>query len=232
MNFDNAGYFRIYFSDYVFITINDTLITTWVIGAVLIALAIVVRMKIKKFKEVPETKFQNIVEAIVETFDNYVVGIMTRKYSQFGNWFFGVFMFLLLSNVVGITGLRNPTADLAVTFALAFSTVVLMQYIGIRYNGVRHFKDWMSPIFLFAPINIISDLTKSISLSLRLFINILSGLILMSLIYYLLPWFLSVALPIPFSLAFDIFFGILQAYIFVTLSMFFLMMKVPQEDLL
>ena len=230
MNFENSRYFRIYFSDYLFISINDTLVSTWAIGAALIVLAVIVRLKIKNFKEIPETKFQNIMEAIVEIFNNHVTGIMTKKYSQFGSWFFGVFMFLLLSNIIGITGLRNPTADLAVPFALALTTVFLMQYIGIKYNGVQHFKDWLSPIFLFAPLNILSDLVKSVSLSMRLFINILSGLILMHIIYYMLPWFASIGPPGLFSLFFDVAIGALQAYLFVTLSMFFLMMKVPKED--
>jgi len=227
---ENSGYLRFHFTENIFITINDTLITMWLIGAFLIMMAFVVRIKVKKFKEVPETKFQNIMEAIVEIFDNYVVSILTRKYRYLGSWFFGVFIFFLLSNLIGLTGLRNPTADLAVTFSMGFTTVVLMQYIGIRYNGKEHFKDWFRPIFIFAPLNIISDLTKSISLGMRLFVNILSGLILMSLIYFLLPWWASIAIPGALALFFEVFIGVLQAFIFITVSMFFLMMKAPQEN--
>lgn len=227
---ENSGYLRFHFTENIFITINDTLITMWLIGAFLIVVAIVVRIKAKKFKEVPETKFQNIMEAIVELFDNYVVSILTRKYRYLGSWFFGVFIFFLLSNLIGLTGLRNPTADLAVTFSMGFTTVVLMQYVGIKYNGTEHFKEWFRPIFLFAPLNIISDLTKSISLGMRLFVNILSGLILMSLIYFLLPWWASIAIPGALALFFEVFIGVLQAFIFITVSMFFLMMKAPQEN--
>jgi len=227
---ENSGYARLYFTDNVFITFNDTLISMWVIGIALIALAIVVRVKIKNFKDVPETKFQNIMEAIVEIFDNYVVSILTHKYRYIGAWFFGVFMFFLLSNLIGITGLRNPTADLAVTFSMGLTTVVLMQYIGFRYNGKEHVRDWFRPIFLFAPLNIISDLSRSISLGMRLFVNILSGLILMALIYFLLPPVLSIAIPGALALFFDVFIGVLQAFIFITVSMFFLMMKAPSEE--
>jgi F-type H+-transporting ATPase subunit a len=202
----------------------------WIIGAALIALAIVVRVKIKKFKEVPETKFQNIMEAIVENFDNYATSILTSKYKYFGTWFFGVFMFFLAANLIGITGLRNPTADLSVTFSMGLTTVVLMQFVGFRYNGIQHVKEWFKPIFFFAPIHIIADLSRAVSLGMRLFINILSGLILIALIYFLLPPFLSIAIPGALALFFDIFIGVLQAFIFVTVSMFFLMMKAPQED--
>jgi F-type H+-transporting ATPase subunit a len=105
-----------------------------------------------------------------------------------------------------------------------------MQFVGFRYNGFQHVKDWFKPIFFFAPINIIADLSRAVSLGMRLFINILSGLILLALIYFLLPPFLSIAIPGALSLFFDIFIGVLQAFIFVTVSMFFLMMKAPQED--
>ena len=227
---ENSGYARWHITDNVFITFNDTLISMWIVGIILIALAIVVRVKIKKFKDVPETKFQNIMEAIVEIFDNYVISILTQKYRYFGAWFFGVFMFFLLSNLIGLAGLRNPTADLAVTFSMGLTTVVLMQYVGIRYNGAEHFKDWLRPIFIFAPLNIISDLSRSISLGMRLFVNILSGLILMALIYFLLPPLASIAIPGALALYFEVFIGVLQAYIFITVSMFFLMMKAPAED--
>ena len=229
MNFDNLGFFRFYFTDSIFVTVNQTLISIWVIGAILIALAVIVRIKIKNFKPVPETKFQNIIEAIVEAFDNYSTGILTKEYSWLGNWFFGLFLFFLASNLSGITGLRPPTADLAVTFAMGFTTVMLMQFIGFRYNGLNHVKDWCQPIFLFAPLNIISDFTKSISLSMRLFGNMISGLILMGLVYGLLPWFLAIGFPAGLSLFFDIFIGLLQAYIFVTVSMFFIMTKAPEQ---
>ena len=227
---ENSGYARFYITDDIFITLNDTLIAMWLIGIFLIALAVIVRIKIKKFKEVPETKFQNMMEAIVEIFDNYATGILSVKYRFLGNWFFGIFMFFFLSNIIAVTGLRNPTADLAVTFSMGITTVVLMQYIGIRYNGARHFKEWLEPIFIFAPLNILSDLSKAISLGMRLFANILSGLILMGLIYFLLPWWASIAIPGGLSLFFDIFIGALQAYIFITVSMFLIMTKAPATD--
>ena len=230
MNFDNQGYFRIYFTEHIFITINQTLISTWIIGAILIALAIVVRVKIKNFKAVPETKFQNIMEAVVEMFDNYVVSIMTKRYSYFGNWFFGLFAFFLLANISGIAGMRPPTADLALTFSMGLATVVLMQIIGIKHRKWRHFTDYFKPFAPFAPLNVVSDLSRSISLGIRLFGNMLGGVVIMSLIYYLLPWFLTIGPPAVLAIYFEVFVGILHAIIFVTLSMYFMMMKAPVDE--
>jgi len=232
MNFDIQARWRLYITDNIWINITDTTISTWIVGAVLILLAVVVRVKLKKFKPVPETRFQNIIEALVEFFDNHVTTIMTKKYAHFGAWFFGLFLFLLLANISGIFGLRPPTADFATTFPLAFTTVILMQVIGIRYNMKKgeYVKEFFRPVFIFFPLNVASDISRSISLSLRLFGNMLGGLVLMGLIYGLFPRFVQIGVPGALSLYFDLFVGALHAFIFVTLSMYFLMMKVPETD--
>ncbi|MCL2236153.1 MAG: F0F1 ATP synthase subunit A [Defluviitaleaceae bacterium] len=232
MNFDIQEYSRIYITDNFWISINDTLIATWLIGAILIIFAIVARFKIKKFKDVPETRFQNVIEALVEAFDNMVTGVMTRKYSYFGAWFFGLIMFLMVSNISGIFGMRPPTADFATTFPIAFTTVILMQFMGIRHNMKKgeYVKEFFRPVFIFMPLNIVSDLSKSISLSLRLFGNMVGGLIVMGLIYGLFPFIGTIGIPGVLSLYFDIAVGALHAYIFVLLSMYFIMSKAPAQD--
>jgi len=232
MNFDIQENGRIYITDNFWISINDTLIATWLIGAILIAFAIVARIKIKKFKDVPETRFQNVIEALVEAFDNMVTGVMTKKYSYFGAWFFGLVLFLMVSNISGIFGMRPPTADFATTFPMALTTVILMQFMGIRHNMKKgeYVKEFFRPVFIFMPLNIVSDLSKSVSLSLRLFGNMVGGLIVMGLIYGLFPFIATIGIPGVLSLYFDIAVGALHAYIFVLLSMYFIMSKAPAED--
>ena len=230
MSFDNYGYLRIYFSDNLWITINDTIIGVWILGLVLITFAIIVRIKIKNFKEVPETGFQNIVELLVEFFNNLTEGIMSTKYKYFANWFFGVFMVLLFSNISGIFGLRPPSADLTFTFPIAFTTVVLMAFIGLRHNTKGYVKGLFAPVFIFFPMNVIGDVSKSVSLSVRLFANIFAGTVIMGLIYGLLPRIFTVLIPAGLSLYFDLFAGALHAYIFTILSMYFMMMKVPEPE--
>ncbi|MCL2169234.1 MAG: F0F1 ATP synthase subunit A [Defluviitaleaceae bacterium] len=234
MDFGIRAFHRWYITDYFFITITETVIAMWIIGALLIALAIIVRIKLKKFKDVPETRFQNIVETIVETFDNFVTNTMTPKYAHFGNYFFGLFAFILLSNLSGLFGLRPPTADFAMTYPLALTTVILVQFMGIRYNMKK--GEYLKEIFLrpvpiiFAPLNIIGEFSRSISLSLRLFGNIVGGLIVMSLIYSLFPWWLQLGPPGALAIYFEFIVGALHAFIFVMLSMLFMMMKAPQTD--
>jgi len=208
--------------------ITDTTISTWIIMGILITLGVFVRIKISKFKDVP-TGFQNVIEALVETFEGYLRSTIGDKLMFLGSWFFTVFLFILISNLSGLfPGMRPPTADWSMTVGLALVTFALIQFIGIRYRKSGYFKDlfaplpWWFPFPLFLPINVIGELAKPISISFRLFGNMLAGLIMMSLIYALFPVFAQFIIPIPLHGFFDIFSGVLQTYIFVTLSMSFI----------
>jgi len=210
------------------IWITDTMISTWIIMGVLIAFAVVVRIKVSKFKEVP-TGFQNAVEALVETFENYLRSTIGDKLMFLGHWFFTLFIFILLSNLSGLLpGMRTPTADWSMTFGLALVTFILIQAMGVKYRKAGYIKDlfaplpWWCPIPLFLPINVIGELARPISLSFRLFGNMLAGLIMMSLIYALFPVFVTFLVPSFLHAYFDLFSGVLQTYIFVTLSMTFI----------
>jgi len=208
--------------------ITDTTISTWIIMGVLILFALIVRIKVRKFKDVP-TGFQNAIEALVEVFDNYLRQTVGDKLMFLGNWFFTLFAFILLSNLSGILpGMRTPTADWSMTVGLAIVTFMLIQAMGIRYRRAKYIKDlfaplpWWCPVPLFLPINVIGELARPISLSFRLFGNMLAGLIMMSLIYALIPVFARFVIPAALHAYFDMFSGVLQTYIFVTLSMTFI----------
>jgi len=207
--------------------ITDTTIATWIIMGILITFAIIVRIKLLKVQEVP-TGLQNAVEALVEVFENYLRTTIGDKLMFLGNWFFTLFLFIIISNISGVFPIiRTPTADWSMTFGLAFVTFILIQVMGIKYRKATYFKDlfsplpWWFPIPLFLPINLIGELAKPISLSFRLYGNMLAGLIMMTLIYALTPVFTQFVIPSALHGFFDLFSGVLQAYIFVTLSMTF-----------
>jgi F-type H+-transporting ATPase subunit a len=208
--------------------ITDTVISTWIIMGILISFAIIVRIKVCKFKEIPKG-FQNVVEALVETFEGYLRTTVGDKLMFLGNWFFTLFIFILLSNISGLfPGMRTPTADWSMTVGLALVTFFLIQIMGIKYRKAGYIKDlfaplpWWCPLPLFLPINLIGELARPISLSFRLFGNMLAGLIMMALIYALFPWFAQIVIPAALHGYFDLFSGVLQTYIFVTLSLTFI----------
>ncbi len=209
------------------IWITDTLIFTWIIGAFLILLAIYVNISIRKFNKVPKG-FQNFIELVVETFANFTEDTVDKRYSFLGFWFFGVFAFLLLSNLSGLIGMRAPTADISTTFALAAGTFLMIHGFGIFFSGKDYFKGYIEPFIFFLPINLIGELATPISLAFRLFGNVLSGLIIMSMLYAALPIFFVFVVPPVLHVYFDLFSGCLQAFVFVILSLTFIRQKLPE----
>ena len=200
--------------------ITETIFNTWIIMAILIILAIIARIKLKDFKEIP-TGFQNIIEAVVEIFDNFVTNTIGKKFYYLASWFFAVFMFILSSSLFSAFGLRAPTADYATTLALAMTSFVIMIIIGLRYKKASYFKALFEPHFLFFPINALSELAKPVSLSFRLFGNVLSGTIILTLYYALTPYLVQIGIPALIHAFFDVIMGFLQTYIFVILSLMY-----------
>lgn len=201
--------------------ITETIFNTWIIMVILIAIAIIARIKMRSFKEIP-TGFQNVIEAVVEMFDNFTTSNLGEKLSYVAPWFFAVFIFVLSSSFFSIFGLRAPTADFATTFTLSMATIVIMVVLGLRYKKAGYLKSLTEPHILFFPINVISELAKPVSLSFRLFGNMLSGTIILTLWYSLTPIFLQFGIPALLSAFFDIIIGALQTYIFVILSFMYI----------
>ena len=204
------------------IWITESLVVSWVIMAILVVFAIVVRIKLRSFKEIP-AGFQNVIEAIIEAFDKFAVNSTGPKLSWIGGWFFTVFSFLMVANMSGlVVGVRPPTADWPVPLALALVTFFLLQFVGLRYRGWDYVKSYFEPVFVFFPINVLGELSRPVALSFRLFGNVLGGMILLSLIYGLAPLALQIVLPFALHIYFDIFAGALQAFIFTVLSLTYL----------
>jgi F-type H+-transporting ATPase subunit a len=201
--------------------ITETMLNTWIIMLLLIAFAAFVRFRLRAFKEIP-TGFQNAVESIVEVFDGFVRSTVGERFMYLGNWFFMVFAFVLVSNLSGLVGIRPPTADWTTALALALATFVLIHAMGIVHRKGRYLKSFFEPNLIFFPLNVIGELARPISLSFRLFGNVLAGVILMSMVYSLIPIYLRFAIPAVLHAYFDLFSGMLQTYIFCILSLTFI----------
>jgi len=203
------------------IWITETIVNTWIIMLVLIVLAVITRIKLRNFKEIPKG-FQNAIEAVVEMFDNFATNTLGKKLSYVAPWFFMVFMFFLLSALSSVFGLRAPTADWGATFAFALVSLVLMFFMGFRHGKGDYVKTFFDPHFVFFPMNLIGELAKPVSLSFRLFGNMLSGTIILTLYYALTPYLVQIGVPALLHAFFDVIIGALQTYIFVILSLMYI----------
>lgn len=163
--------------------------------------------------------FQNIVELIVEMLDNMITGCMGKSAPKFLGYISTLFCFILISNFSGLLGLRPPTADYGVTLPLGLITFGMIFYNKIKHQGVGGFlKGLCDPWPIWAPINVIGDVAVPVSISLRLFANILSGTVMMALVYGLLSK-IAWGWPGFLHLYFDLFSGAIQTYVFCMLTM-------------
>jgi F-type H+-transporting ATPase subunit a len=223
----------------VTVPITESVIISWVVMLILIVGSIIL---VRKLEIVPKG-FQAVLEAGVEFLNNYTAK-QFGPFAKFLTPYMGsLFLFLLVGNVIGMISpfevkafghefvppfmLRPPTRDINVTAALGCISILLVLVCGFAARGiVGWFKHLFHPIAFMLPFNIMEYGTRLLSLSLRLFGNILGGFVLMHLIEGLFP----IALPMVFALYFDIFDGVVQATIFVFLTSLYIHEAVKIEE--
>ena len=189
-----------------------------IVVLVLIGIAFLISRVMKKATEVPGTA-QNVAEIIVDLLDGVVKGGMGKSAYKFMNYIGTVFIFILICNISGLFGLRPPTADYGVTLPLGLITFVLIHFNKFKHQKVKGVIEGLcSPWPFWAPINMIGDIAVPISLSLRLFANVLSGTVMMALVYGLLS-VIAIGWPAVLHVYFDLFSGAIQTYVFCMLTM-------------
>ena len=197
--------------------IGNTVFITWIIMAALIILAIIFT---RKMSVNHPGKLQIIAELLVDTVRNICRDSIGTHYKKFVPFIGTVLLYLGLSNIISvfnfIPGLHiyPPTKDINVTASLALISIVVVLYSGFRYRGFTGWaKSLADPMPLMVPFKLMEYGTKPLSLCLRLFGNVVASFIIMELLLAFLP-----IVGAPFSAYFDLFDGILQAYIFVYLT--------------
>jgi len=213
---------EIQITDSISFYLTETLAVTWIIVVFLSIFAVVVGIKARKWEAMAKPSgLQNVIEFAVEMFEKFFRSSSSIKVVNLAPWFFTLFVFLVFANTIGVTGMRPPTADWGMTFPLALSSLMLFQYAGIKHRPKNYLKGFFRPVFVFFPMNLIGELAKPVALSFRLFGNILGGVILISLLYGIAPLVLRLGFPVFLHAYFDIASGILQAFIFMVLSITF-----------
>ncbi len=197
------------------------------IMATIMIFAVVARKKIMHAEEVP-TGLQNVVELAVETLEGFVNSSMGKNGRKYICYVGTLFLYILLSNISGLFGLRPPTADYGTTFSLALITFVMIQYNNLKYNKIGAFTGLFQPIWFLFPINLIGEIATPVSMSLRLFGNVMAGTVMMALYYGLLPLFAKIGIPAFLHVYFDLFSGAIQAYVFSMLTMVFITDKIGE----
>jgi F-type H+-transporting ATPase subunit a len=200
------------------ITVNltESIVVQWIVILILLAVILIIT---HNMKVVPETRRQALAEMIVGFFQGTVNDTMGSKYKKYIPYIGCLFCFSLISSLMSLLGLRSPTADLSVTGAWALITFFMTQYNRAKTGGVKgYFKSFVEPLPFMLPFNIIGEIANPVSLALRHFGNLVAGMVIGSLIYFALGNF-AILIPAVASLYFDIFSAVMQAYIFIMLTM-------------
>lgn len=193
------------------IMVNPSFYSGFVVMLVLVILAIILRLTvIRRLKNVPGP-VQKILEMFVGGFHKIAEG----KYSNFiGCYIMIAAVYIGLGTLIELLGFRPIMSDLNACLSMGISTFILINFYGFREKGAKRLKRFLNPI------NIITDVAVPISMSFRLFGSIVSGFLIMELIYsYLLT---SFVVPVLVSVITTLFHAFIQAYIFATLSSLFI----------
>ena len=201
--------------------VNPTVFNSVVLVLVLCVFFIICGNAVKKAD--PSKPSKGIVlflEILVTTIEGLVEQTMGAKHLSFSPFIGTLAAYLICANLLGLLGLSAPTSDYNVTLALAVITIVVMLGSGIKAKGIGGYlyDTYLGDFPFLLPLNITGELAKPISLSFRLFGNILSGGIIMSLVYQALGWFSPFIAPFLHGY-FDVFAGAIQTLIFIMLTM-------------
>ena len=209
----------------VTINLTETVVISWgiILAVTLLLLWLTSGMKTKNI-----SKRQVVAEWIVQTVYDLVESSMGKRWRQFAPYIGALFTFSILGSLVSLLGLRSVTADYNAPLAWALVTFVMIHGTNIRTNGIGgYLKGYVDPVPVMLPINILSELSTPVSMSLRHFGNVVSGMVITSLVYFALSVitksvgvaFMTVGIPAVLSLYFDLFSGFMQAFVFIMLTM-------------
>lgn len=198
------------------IPVAESVVVTWIIMAVLIVAAFFLGRNLKVENV---GKRQLVVETVIGGLHNFFYDMLGEAGKRYIPYMMTVGIYIAISNMIGLFGLKSPTKDVGVTGALALMSIILVEYVGIHQKGVKGFlKSFAEPIIIMLPMNILEVFIRPLSLCMRLFGNILGAFVIMELIKIVAP----VLVPVPLSLYFDLFDGFIQAYVFVFLTSLFI----------
>jgi F-type H+-transporting ATPase subunit a len=194
------------------IPVAESTVISWVVIGIILVLSLYLThgLKVRNI-----SKRQALAEFIVTKLDDMVTGMIGEEGKEYVPYLITVLLFIGLGNVIGLFGMKPPTKDLNVTAGLAIMSIVIVQIASIRRKKVKGWlKSFTQPMAVVTPINILELVIKPLSLCMRLFGNVVGAFVIMELLKTIVP----ILVPAVFSLYFDIFDGLLQAYVFVFLT--------------
>lgn len=214
MNIDPS---EIIYWEWGFVTIDATLVFTWITMFILGLASFLVTRNLKTEGKI--SKGQNILEALVETIRNQIKQISQQDPGQYLPFIGTLFIFILASNILSIVpGFISPTGSLNTSIALSLCVFLAVPVYGIANQGISgYLKEYIKPTFIMLPFNIISEISRTLSLAIRLYGNVMSSSIIVAILLGVIPLFFPVIIQ-----ALGLLTGVIQAYIFAILAIVYI----------
>lgn len=213
------------FWEYGFFNLNLTIVVTWGLIILMVTGAWLITRNLKT--DIKTTRWQNILEMLVLTMKDQIKEVGLNKPRKYMGFIGTLFLFIVVSNLLSIIPwYEPPTASLSTTAALAICVFLAVPLFGITENGLKgYLKTYLQPNFIMLPFNIISEVSRTMALAVRLFGNIMSGGLIISVLLSIAPFFF----PIIMS-ALGMLTGVIQAYIFAILATVYIAAATQDEE--
>ena len=220
--------------------------TSLVVMLIMIILAIYIGIRAHFHDPLKKPKGMLLIaEMGVTFFEDFAEGLLGKRFRIFGGYLMAIGVYLFLAFIFGLTGLPSPVTYMAVPLSLGLTTFILIHVTSIRFTKWKYFKRYIDPIPIFLPINLISMWAPLLSLTLRLFGNAIAGWALLTIVesgltslsqqlfaFMQTEWSGVFLAPVPLALLhayFDLFSGLIQTVVFISLTAIFIGQEVPEE---
>lgn len=208
-----------------FITINLTIVTTWALMLLLIIGSRLITRKLKT--DIQISRWQCILEMLVVAMKKEIKDVGLDKPEEYLGFIGTLFLFIAVSNICIIFPFYDaPTSSLSTTAALALSVFIAVPFFGIQKSGLSgYLKTYVKPTFIMLPFNIISELSRTLALAVRLFGNIMSGGMIVAILLTIAPFIFPILMKTLGLLT-----GMVQAYIFAILATVYIAAAVAKPN--
>ena len=208
--------------------LNATIVNTWIVMAVLVFTSWLVTRNLRP--DTPPNRWRGALELVVKTIEGQVMEVTEQK-AQHVLYFAGtLFLFIASANILAIVpGFASPAGSLSTTVALTISVLLAVPLFGmVRFGFGHYFKGLVQPSWFMLPFNLIAEFSKAVSLSIRLYGNVMSGAVIAAILLTIAPFFFPVAMQMLGLLT-----GFIQAYIFAILALVYIsaaITEIPKSE--
>jgi len=208
-----------------FITINVTILYTWLVMAILVGGSILVTRNLSS--EMNVSRWQHFLEVVISVVRGEISEMTKKGADSYVPLIVTLFLFICTSNVLAVVpGYVAPTSSITTTAALATCVFIAVPYYGISRNGILHYvKEYFQPTFIFFPFHVMGELSRTLALTVRLFGNIMSHEKVIGILLAVTPFLFPVVMQILGLLI-----GVIQAYIFAILSLVYIASALSAEE--